>query len=90
MVADRVIANLLRIAREDLEGAKTLAAVGNRNAAYLCEQAAEKSSALCSRYPTPAGRIPDAPQGDELALFIQRVDAALHEVAGLYGVDVSK
>jgi HEPN domain-containing protein len=42
MVADLVIANLLRIAREDLDGAVLLAPRGNRNAAYLCEQAAEK------------------------------------------------
>jgi HEPN domain-containing protein len=40
--AERVIANLLRIAREDLEGARVLNARGNRNAIYLCEQAAEK------------------------------------------------
>jgi HEPN domain-containing protein len=38
----RVIANLLRIAHQDLEGAQTLNARGNRNAIYLCEQAAEK------------------------------------------------
>lgn len=37
-----MIANLLRIAREDLEGARVLNARGNRNAIYLCEQAAEK------------------------------------------------
>ena len=42
MSAERVIANLLRIAREDLEGARTLNASKNRNAIYLCEQAAEK------------------------------------------------
>jgi HEPN domain-containing protein len=42
MIADLVIANLLRIAREDLDGASVLLARGNRNAAYLCEQAAEK------------------------------------------------
>ncbi len=42
MSADVLIANTLRIAREDLEGAKLLAAAGNRNAVYLCEQAAEK------------------------------------------------
>jgi HEPN domain-containing protein len=39
---ERVIANLLRIAREDLEGARMLNARHNRNAIYLCEQAAEK------------------------------------------------
>lgn len=37
-----MIANLLRISREDLEGARVLNARGNRNAIYLCEQAAEK------------------------------------------------
>ena len=42
MSAERVIANLLRIAREDLEGARALNARSNRNAIYLCEQAAEK------------------------------------------------
>lgn len=42
MIADLVIANLLRIAREDLDGASVLLPHGNRNAAYLCEQAAEK------------------------------------------------
>ncbi len=42
MVADLLIANLLRIAREDLDGARLLVAGNNRNAAYLCEQAAEK------------------------------------------------
>ena len=42
MSAERVIANLLRIAREDLEGARMLNAGGNRNAIYLCDQAAEK------------------------------------------------
>jgi HEPN domain-containing protein len=40
--AERVIANTLRIAREDLEGARMLNAQRNRNAIYLCEQAAEK------------------------------------------------
>jgi HEPN domain-containing protein len=40
--AERVIANLLRIARQDLDGARTLGTQGNRNAIYLCEQAAEK------------------------------------------------
>lgn len=42
MSAERVVANLLRIAREDLEGARALSAQGNRNAIYLAEQAAEK------------------------------------------------
>lgn len=42
MPADVVTGSLLRIAAEDLAGAKLLAASGNRNAIYLCEQAAEK------------------------------------------------
>lgn len=42
MSAELVIANLLRVAREDLDGARTLQVSGNRNAVYLCEQAAEK------------------------------------------------
>jgi HEPN domain-containing protein len=42
MSAEQLIANLLRIASEDLEGAKVLGHAGNRNAIYLCEQAAEK------------------------------------------------
>lgn len=41
MSAD-VIAGMLRIASQDLDGARLLNAAGNRNAAYLCEQAAEK------------------------------------------------
>ena len=42
MSVDRFIANQLRIAKEDLDGARLLALSGNRNAVYLCEQAAEK------------------------------------------------
>lgn len=42
MSVERTIANFLRIAREDLAGARHLVSVGNRNGAYLAEQAAEK------------------------------------------------
>jgi HEPN domain-containing protein len=42
MSVERTIANYLRIAREDLAGSGLLADAGNRNAAYLAEQAAEK------------------------------------------------
>jgi len=42
MSAELLIANLLRVANEDLDGARLLAASNNRNAVYLCEQAAEK------------------------------------------------
>lgn len=44
MSAERLIANLLRVAREDLEAARLLASASNRNAIYLCEQSAEKIS----------------------------------------------
>ena len=37
-----LIAAMLRIASHDLDGARLLNQAGNRNAAYLCEQAAEK------------------------------------------------
>ncbi len=37
-----VVASYLRIAAEDLAGAKLLAEGENRNAIYLCSQAAEK------------------------------------------------
>jgi len=42
MSAELLIANLLRVAKEDLEGARLLSPQLNRNAIYLCEQAAEK------------------------------------------------
>ena len=42
MNIERVIAGYLRVAREDLEGAIALARIPNRNAVYLCSQAAEK------------------------------------------------
>jgi HEPN domain-containing protein len=42
MSVELLIANLLRVAAEDLDGARLLAANANRNAIYLCEQAAEK------------------------------------------------
>jgi HEPN domain-containing protein len=133
MIADLVIANLLRIAREDLDGASMLAPRGNRNAAYLCEQAAEKviravltsegqhagirhqldemvnlvpdenplkpglreieqlaAYATAYRYPTSVGRIPNAPEGGELAALIKKVDAVLGEAASRFGVDLAK
>ncbi len=133
MIADLVIANMLRIAREDLDGASVLAPRGNRNAAYLCEQAAEKiirailtsegkhagirhqldemvnlvpdenplktslreieqlaAYATAYRYPTPAGRIPDAPSGGDLAALIKRVDATLSAAASHFGVDLAR
>ena len=43
MSAEVLVANLLRVAKEDLDGARLLGTAGNRNAVYLCEQAAEKT-----------------------------------------------
>lgn len=42
MSAETLVANLLRVAKEDLDGARLLSSRGNRNAIYLCEQSAEK------------------------------------------------
>ncbi len=42
MNAEKVIAGYLRVASEDLQGAVALARISNRNAIYLCSQAAEK------------------------------------------------
>jgi HEPN domain-containing protein len=42
MSADLVISGYVRIAKQDLDGARLLNRATNRNAAYLCEQAAEK------------------------------------------------
>ena len=42
MNVEKVIAGFLRVAAEDLQGARALAKISNRNAIYLCSQAAEK------------------------------------------------
>ena len=42
MSVELTIANFLRIASEDLKGARLLAGARNRNSAYLAQQAAEK------------------------------------------------
>lgn len=42
MNTEKVIAGFLRVAAEDLLGARALAKISNRNAIYLCSQAAEK------------------------------------------------
>jgi HEPN domain-containing protein len=39
---NKVVASYLRVAAEDLAGARVLAQAKNRNAIYLCSQAAEK------------------------------------------------
>lgn len=47
MSAELVIAGYVRIAKQDLDGARLLNSGANRNAAYLCEQAAEKLIRPC-------------------------------------------
>ncbi len=42
MKINKVVASYLRVAAEDLAGARVLAQSKNRNAIYLCSQAAEK------------------------------------------------
>lgn len=42
MSAELLIANLLRVAKDDLEGARLLSSQANRNAICLCAQSAEK------------------------------------------------
>ena len=42
MGVELYVANLLRVAKQDLAGARSLIRDDNRNAIYLCEQAAEK------------------------------------------------
>ena len=42
MNTEKVIVGFLRVAAEDLQGARALAEIPNRNAIYLCSQAAEK------------------------------------------------
>ena len=42
MSAELRIAGFLRVANEDLKGARALHELNNRNAVYLCQQAAEK------------------------------------------------
>jgi HEPN domain-containing protein len=129
--AARLIANSLRVAREDLDAARLLAASNNRNAVYLCEQAAEKiilavltseckhggirhhleamvdlvpdanpvklllrsieelsAYATTYRYPTSAGRIPSPPPQDRMNDWIDKVAAALGEVAVRLGADL--
>ena len=133
MSVELLIANLLRVAAEDLDGARLLASKANRNAIYLCEQAAEKviravvtsegqragikhqlndivdlvpdanpikpalraiehlaAYATAYRYPTSAGRIVQPPTGKAFDDDAAKVEAALHEAASRFGVDLTK
>ncbi len=132
MSADFVIAGFLRVAQQDLEGARLLAAANNRNAIYLCEQAAEKviravltsehihagvghklgdfvalipnenpmkpalrgvedlaSFATAYRYPSPTGKIKQAPAPAEVAAYLATVTSLLVDIAAKFGVDLA-
>lgn len=73
-----LVANLLRVANEVLEGAQALATIGNRNAVYLCEQAAEK---------VIRARVVSAPTPDALRQYMLDVSRAISEVSVRMGVD---
>jgi HEPN domain-containing protein len=133
MSAEILIASYLRIANEDLAGARVLSATGNRNAMYLCSQAAEKviravltsegknagikhqldelidmipdenplkpglraiqdltDYATSYRYPSPKGRIKAPPSKAAFEQDAGAVQAALHEAARRFGVDLEK
>ena len=86
MSADLVIAGMLRIAKQDLDGARLLNQAVNRNAAYLCEQAAEKliRAVLTSEgiqagnrheLPDMVAKIPDENPVKPALLAIEHLDA---------------
>ena len=73
-----IVANLLRIAAQDLDGAQRLAAAGNRNAPYLCQQAAEKTlKGYLTSYDKPFKKTHDL---DELSRACLEVDSTLQGV----------
>ena len=77
-----VIANYLRVASQDLDGARTLAKTGNRNAIYLCEQAAEKIiRAVLTSEGTHGGikhqldlMVDDVPDANPLKPFLRAIE----------------
>ena len=76
MSAELVVAGYVRIAKQDLDGARLLNAGVNRNAAYLCEQAAEKliRAVLTSELPDMVASIPDANPAKLMLQAIQDLD----------------
>jgi len=86
MSADLVIAGYVRIAKQDLDGARSLNRDANRNAAYLCEQAAEKliRAVLTSEgiqagtrheLPDMVAKIPDTNPIKPLLRAVEHLDA---------------
>ncbi len=85
MSAELVIAGYVRIAKQDLDGARLLNTGANRNAAYLCEQAAEKliravltsegiQAGIRHELPDMVATIPDANPVKALLRAIQDLD----------------
>ncbi len=117
MSAELVIASYVRIAKQDVDGAHLLNKGANRNAAYLCEQAAEKLIravdmvatipdanpvkpplraiqdldvyATAFRYPSPKGRVKNAPTPAEVDQYIAKIELALTELAARFAIDLS-
>lgn len=86
MSADLVIAGYVHIAKQDLDGARLLNRDENRNAAYLCEQAAEKliravltsegiQAGIRHELPDMVSKIPDANPVKPLLRAIEHLDA---------------
>ena len=86
MSVELVVAAYIRIAKQDLEGARLLHRESNRNAAYLCEQAAEKLiRAVLTSEGVQAGvrhdlsemvaKVPDANPIKALLAAIEHLDA---------------
>ena len=86
MSADLVIAGYVYIAKQDLDGARLLNRDENRNAAYLCEQAAEKliravltsegiQAGIRHELPDMVSKIPDANPVKPLLRAIEHLDA---------------
>jgi HEPN domain-containing protein len=81
MSSEAVIAGFLRIAKEDLDGAKLLARQNNRNAVYLCEQAAEKIiRAILTAEGQHAGRMHKLDEMVDLVADENPLKAALRQV----------
>ena len=86
MSANLVIAAYVRIAKQDLDAARLVNQAANRNAAYLCEQAAEKliravltsegvQAGIRHELPDMVTKIPDANPVKSLLRAVEHLDA---------------
>jgi hypothetical protein len=90
MSAEALIASYLRIANEDLAGARQLATTGNRNATYLRSIQDLTDYATSYRYPSPKGRIKTPPNKAAFDREANAVQTALQAAAKAFGVDLDK